>query len=55
MNIAPSPVLTVRGTVCRQAVLASSGNGVRSRGLIFRWPRTSSRIRSNTTTESLTE
>jgi hypothetical protein len=49
MNRAPSPVLTVRGMVWRQASLASltSGSLVRE--------RRRSRMRSKTTTESLTE
>ena len=49
MNIAPSPVLTVRGTVCRIAALTTS----RERRL-RRCAAHSSRTRSNTTTVSLT-
>jgi hypothetical protein len=49
MNRAPSPVLTVRGMVCRQASLASLASGSLVRD------RRRSRMRSNTTTESLTE
>jgi hypothetical protein len=45
-NTAPIPVLTVRGTVCSAARLATSANGV------LRSALQGSRIRSKTTTES---
>ena len=48
MNIAPRPVLTVRGMVCRIAALTVVAERLR------RLPRVRSRIRSKTTMVSLT-